>query len=161
MLPTKLKCTLISNKHWTRSNKTILRIKNLRTIWLHLFVELHDALLAGVGGARQEAGDGHAALRTGLHSRLCSGNNFKIITRESSVRVLIGLSHEIITLGTWDMYNSRSCQLTFFITLDSFGTDSHRRAIIVQRNYWRCFENSVRRPHFKSILFLWDHLFET
>lgn len=37
------------------------------------FLELHYALLAGVWCPRQEAGDGHAAVRPGIHSGLGPG----------------------------------------------------------------------------------------
>jgi hypothetical protein len=59
---------------------------------------------------------------------------------------LIGLSHEIINPTDLGI-KSKMLSTHFFITLDSFGTDS-QRAVIVQSNYWRCFENSVRRQIF-------------
>ncbi len=162
-------------KNFTRSNLLILPNKKIlehfdsifwlhlltpsfdSIFWLHLLVELHDALLAGVGGARQEAGDGHAALRTGLHSRLCAGRQLQDHNKNS---FLIGLSHEIsiptdVGIKSKNLFNLLFSLLWILLVL------IHKKAVIVQRNYWRCFENSVRRQIFKSSLFLCDHLFET
>jgi hypothetical protein len=66
---------------------------------------------------------------------------------------LIGLSHEIsiptdVGIKSKNLYNLLFSLLWILLVL------IHKKAVIVQSNYWRCFENSVRRQIFKYISFL-------